>query len=143
MTRQTLPYPTWPVFWGFTLCSVLSGVAFVFPKEFSLPFGHSGALETSIIVAIILTPIAILASIFIILFQTYREKIGILTSMLICIASGILFAVLILNIFTHEGIELVISVSYSVAKTAIFPAFITSLIALPPKPTHTESEDSP
>ena len=86
MTRQTLPYPTWPVFWGFTLCSVLSGVAFVFPKEFSLPFGHSGALETSIIVAIILTPIAILASIFIILFQTYREKIGILTSMLICIS---------------------------------------------------------
>lgn len=65
MTRQTLPYPTWPVFWGFTLCSVLSGVAFVFPKELSLPFGHSGALETSIIVAIILTPIAILASIFI------------------------------------------------------------------------------
>lgn len=63
--------------------------------------------------------------------------------MLICIASGILFAVLILNIFTHEGIELVISVSYSVAKTAILPAFITSLIALPPKPTHTESEDSP
>ena len=143
MTSQIPPYPAWPVFWKFSICGILLGVVFVFPKELSLPFGHSGALETSIIVAIILTPIAILASIFIILFQIYRETIGILTSMLICIASGILFAVLILNIFTHEGIELVISVSYSVAKTAILPAFITSLIALPPKPTHTESEEFP
>jgi len=73
-------------------------------------------------------------------FQLYRNFTGIFISMLICIVLGMISMLFFLGprIF-YSSMKAV----YMVVTFAPLPAFIASLIALPHKPKHTESAESP
>lgn len=136
MTIQRTPYPRWHVFWRFLLSSILLGLI----MPLLTPLGLSYPSLLIVIILIILTPAAILASALIVSFQLYRNFTGIFIFMLICIVLGMISMLFFLGprIF-YSSMKAV----YMVVTFAPLPAFIASLIALPHKPKHTESAESP
>lgn len=86
MTIQRTPYPRWHVFWRFLLSSILLGLI----MPLLTPLGLSYPSLLIVIILIILTPAAILASALIVSFQLYRNFTGIFISMLICIVLGMI-----------------------------------------------------
>ena len=136
MTIQRTPYPRWHVFWRFLLSSILLGLI----MPLLTPLGLSYPSLLIVIILIILTPAAIFASALIVLFRLHKNFVGIFISMLICIVLGMISMLFFLGpgMFFSS-----MKAVYMVVTFAPLPAFITSLIALLPKPKHTESAESP
>ena len=136
MTIQRIPYPRWHVFWRFFLSSILLGLI----MPLLTPLGLSYPSLLIVIILIILTPAAIFASALIVLFRLHKNFVGIFISMLICIVLGMISMLVFLGLGMFFSSTKAV---YMVVTFAPLPAFITSLIALPPKTTHTESAESP
>jgi len=136
MTIQRTPYPRWHVFWRFLLSSILLGLI----MPLLTPLGLSYPSLLIVIILITLTPAAIFASALIVLFRLHINFVGRFISMLICIVLGMISML----VFLGPGMFFSSTKAvYMVVTFAPLPAFITSLIALPPKPKHTESAESP
>ena len=133
MTRQIPPYPAWPTFWKFTLCSILIGVMTLLLT----PWGYILLALSITGILFLLAPVAILTSILVILLRLHKNAAGVFIAALIYIISGILITSIL---FGWEGFFSKIENTYIVLISSIPTSFITSLITLPTKSSHTESK---
>ena len=136
MTRQIPPYPAWPTFWKFTLCSILIGVMTLLLT----PWGYILLALSITSTLFLLAPVAILTSILVVLLRLHKNAAGVFIATLIYIISGILITSIL---FGWEGFFSKIENTYIVLISSIPTAFTTSLITLPAKSSHTKNEESP
>jgi hypothetical protein len=136
MTKQIPPYPTWPVFWKFTLCSILIGVMTLLLT----PWGYILLALSITSTLFLLAPVAILTSILVVLLRLYRNATGVFIATLIYIISGIMIMAIL---FGWTGFFSNIENTYIIIISSMPPAFITSLITLPAKSNSIEKEKSP